>query len=149
MMDVGRICVKIAGRDAGNKCVVVEVLDNNFVIIDGETRRRKCNVKHLEPLAETVKISKGATHQTIVSEFKKMGIDLKETKPRKAKIASKQIRAADRKKMAPKEEKKKDKKEKTKTDTDKKLKTEKTKKEEKAEPKETELEKAVAKEEDK
>jgi len=43
----GRICVKTAGRDAGLKCVIVDVLDDKFVLIDGETRRRKCNILHL------------------------------------------------------------------------------------------------------
>lgn len=38
-MEIGRVCIKIAGRDAGMKCVVVEQLDNNFVLIDGQTRR--------------------------------------------------------------------------------------------------------------
>ena len=30
MMEVGRLCLKIAGRDAGMKCVIVEVIDDNF-----------------------------------------------------------------------------------------------------------------------
>ncbi|MBW2967187.1 50S ribosomal protein L14e [Candidatus Woesearchaeota archaeon] len=106
MMEVGRLCVKIAGRDAGKKCVIVDTFDDKTVLIDGETRRRKCNLKHLEPLKETLRISKGADHSVIVSEFKKMGIELKETKPRKAAPKPKQIRASDRKKMAPKAEKK-------------------------------------------
>ena len=41
MIDVGRVCVKIAGRDAGKKAVVVEKIDSNFVLIDGQTRRRR------------------------------------------------------------------------------------------------------------
>ena len=107
MMDVGRLCVKIAGRDAGKKCVIVDVVDDRFVMIDGETRRRKCNLKHLEPTEDTIKIAKGANHQSIVSEFKKIGIDLKETKPRQAKPKQKQVRSTDRKKLAPKETPKK------------------------------------------
>jgi len=80
MMDVGRVCVKIAGRDAGGKCVVVDVLDNHYVLIDGQVRRRKCNVAHLEPTAEMIKIRKNAAHGTIVEEFKKMGIEIPERK---------------------------------------------------------------------
>jgi len=80
MIDVGRICVKIAGRDARKKCVIVEVIDDIFVIIDGETRRKRCNVKHLEPLEQTIKIKKGASHSTIVSEFKKLDIEIKDKK---------------------------------------------------------------------
>lgn len=106
MMELGRLCIKIAGRDAGKKCVIVDVLDGSFVMIDGETRRRKCNVKHLEPLKETIKIPKGADTKTVAAEFSKLGIELKETKPKKAKPKQKQTRAVDRKKMAPKVEKK-------------------------------------------
>jgi large subunit ribosomal protein L14e len=106
MIEVGRLCVKTAGRDAGNKCVIIEVLDEKFVMIDGETRRRKCNVKHLEPLKEMIKLGKNAAHKDVVSEFKKLGIEIKETKPRQVKPRLKQMRSFDRKKLAPKEEKK-------------------------------------------
>ena len=56
MMTVGRLCMKIAGRDAGKKCVIVEDLGKGYFLIDGETRRRKCNVTHLEPLTEVLNI---------------------------------------------------------------------------------------------
>ncbi|MBT4351299.1 50S ribosomal protein L14e [archaeon] len=72
MIDIGRICVKISGRDANKKCVIVEIYDDNYVLIDGETRRRKCNVRHLEPLEKTIKISSGANHADIEKEFKKL-----------------------------------------------------------------------------
>ena len=65
MMDIGRVCIKIAGRDAGKKCVIVNVIDDNFVLIDGETRRRKCNVKHLEPLLTRVEISQDANREEV------------------------------------------------------------------------------------
>ncbi len=106
IFEIGRLAVKIAGRDSGKKCVVVDVLDSATVLIDGETRRRKCNIKHLEPLADSLGIKKNVSHDIIKTEFKKLGIDIKETKPKQAKPKQKQVRAADRKKMAPKEEKK-------------------------------------------
>ncbi len=105
MIEVGRLCVKLAGRDAGKKCVIVEVVDDKFVVVDGETRRRKCNVKHIEPLEETIDV-KGGAHDAVIAEFKKMGIELRVTKPKQAAPKQKQIRSADRKKMAPKEVKK-------------------------------------------
>jgi large subunit ribosomal protein L14e len=106
MIEVGRLYIKTAGRDAGKKCVITEVFDEKFVMIDGETRRRKCNVKHLEPLKETIKIAKNAAHKEVVDAFKKLGIEIKETKPRKAQPRLKQMRSFDRKKLAPKKEKK-------------------------------------------
>ena len=83
-MEIGRICVKIAGRDAGKKGVIVDVLEKNFVLIDGGTRRRKCNILHLEPLDQTIKLKKGATHADVVKEFKKLGLDVWEKKSKKA-----------------------------------------------------------------
>ncbi|MFH1072971.1 MAG: 50S ribosomal protein L14e [Nanoarchaeota archaeon] len=81
--EIGRICIKIAGRDAGKRCAIVEVYEGNIVLIDGETRRRKCNIKHLEPLAETIPVKKGASHADIIAEFKKIGIEIAERKAKK------------------------------------------------------------------
>ncbi len=107
MMEVGRICVKIAGRDTGKQCVIVDVLDEKLVMIDGETRRRKCNMKHLEPKKEVIDLKKGAAHSEVIAEFKKLGIEIKDKKPRQAKPRPRQVRAFDRKKMVPKEASKK------------------------------------------
>ena len=82
MIELGRLCVKIAGRDSGHKCVVVDVVDDNFVLIDGDVRRRKCNVKHLEPLKDVLKLKKGASHADVASEFKKLKLPVWETKPK-------------------------------------------------------------------
>ncbi|MBI5073067.1 50S ribosomal protein L14e [Candidatus Woesearchaeota archaeon] len=80
LFEVGRVCVKIAGRDARKKCVVIEVLDNTFVMVDGETRRRKCNVAHLEPLNMAVELSSGADNAAVVAALKDVGIVCTEKK---------------------------------------------------------------------
>jgi large subunit ribosomal protein L14e len=80
MMEIGRVCVKIAGRDAGTRCVIVKVLDDTYVMIDGEARARKCNIKHLEPTATILEISEGAGHASVISAFRKAGIEPKEWK---------------------------------------------------------------------
>ncbi len=105
MIEVGRLCIKIAGRDAGKKCVIVDVLDKNTVMIDGETRRRKCNIKHLEPLKDTIKIKKKASHADVVSEFKKLSIEIK---PKKSKKPAERAKKQRKKKVEeePAEEKK-------------------------------------------
>ena len=56
LVEVGRVCVKKFGRDAGKRAVVTKVVDANFVHIVSSTRlkERKCNVKHLEFLSEKV-----------------------------------------------------------------------------------------------
>jgi large subunit ribosomal protein L14e len=81
MFEIGRLCVKLAGRDAGKKCVVVDEIDANYVVVDGETRRRKVNVAHLEPLAQVVDIKKGADTQAVA---KALGIEIKATTPKQA-----------------------------------------------------------------
>lgn len=88
MIEVGRICVKTAGRDAGKSCIIIEVIDDNFVMVDGYTRRRKVNVKHLEPLPTVAKIKKNATHEEVVSELEKSGM-----KEKKKKQAGKRVKS--------------------------------------------------------
>ncbi|MBI2135053.1 50S ribosomal protein L14e [Candidatus Woesearchaeota archaeon] len=82
MIEIGRLCIKTAGRDAGLRCVIVDILDNKFVLIDGETRRRKCNILHLEPLKDVIKIKKNASHDEIKKEFEKLGLKARDTKPK-------------------------------------------------------------------
>jgi large subunit ribosomal protein L14e len=84
MLDIGRVCVKIAGRDAGKKCVIVDVLDKNNVLIDGETRRRKAGISHLEPLPVTVEIDKGADNSAVVDALKKADFDVAPKKEKQA-----------------------------------------------------------------
>lgn len=83
MFEVGRLCVKTAGRDAGKKCVVVEVLGENYVLIDGETRRRKTNIAHLEPLKEVLKLKKKASHDEVRKALEPLGFKVKNTMPKK------------------------------------------------------------------
>ena len=86
-MEIGQICVKIAGRDAGLKCVVLDILDKNRVLIDGETRRRKCNASHLELLPQKIKVEKNASREEVKKAFKEIDIVLVDKKP-KAKTTS-------------------------------------------------------------
>jgi len=83
IFNVGRVCVKLAGRDAGKKCVVVEQIDARFVMVDGETRRKKVSTKHLEPLTQTVEIKEKASHDDVKKVFDKLGLKVWETKAKK------------------------------------------------------------------
>lgn len=82
MLEVGRVCVKIAGRSAGKKVVIVDRVDENFVVVDGPVKRKRCNVKHLEPLAQVVEVKKGASHGEVVKALEKAGVPVVESKPR-------------------------------------------------------------------
>ena len=73
-IEVGRLAIKIAGRDAGKECLIVEDLGKNIVLIDGNTRRRKCNVAHLELLSKKADIKKGASHEDVTKALEKLGI---------------------------------------------------------------------------
>lgn len=84
VFSVGRVCVKIAGRDAGATCVVVDSVDSHTVLVDGQTRRRKCNTIHLEALPNILPLKKGASHTDVEKEFKKLHLPVLNTKPKKA-----------------------------------------------------------------
>ena len=75
VMDVGRVCVKLTGREAGSRCVIVDVIDRNYVMVTGPevltgVRRRRVNLSHLRPLDETVDISRNASDDEIAALFK-------------------------------------------------------------------------------
>lgn len=91
--ELGRICIKIAGRDSGKHCVIVEVIDDRFVIIDGNTRRRKCNIMHLLPLDKTLDIKKKATTGEVKEALSSLGFKVTPiTKPKK-KAGKKPVKA--------------------------------------------------------
>ncbi|MGB8781155.1 MAG: 50S ribosomal protein L14e [Candidatus Bathyarchaeia archaeon] len=88
-IEVGRICVKVSGREAGRKCVIVDVVDKSFVLITGPKkvtgiRRRRANVNHVEPLQDRVEIKRGASDEEISEALKasdKLDMMAKEVKP--------------------------------------------------------------------
>lgn len=77
-MEVGRICVKNVGRESGKKCVIIDIVDKNFVFITGPKavsgiKRRRANVNHVEPTQERVDINRGATDEEITEALKAAG----------------------------------------------------------------------------
>ncbi len=77
-IEVGRICVKLVGREAGRKCVIVDIADKSFVMITGPksitgVKRRRANTNHLEPLNETVEIKRGASDEEVAGILKSSG----------------------------------------------------------------------------
>jgi len=70
-IDVGRICVKLTGREEGCRCVVVDVIDRNYVLVTGPreltgVRRRRVNMSHLRPLEESIDIARNASDEEIL-----------------------------------------------------------------------------------
>ncbi len=116
-LELGQICVKTAGRDAGKLCVIVEKLDYPFVLIDGETRRKRCNINHLEATDKRIEIKPKASHELITKELKLLNITTRTTKPKQKKeaiIAEKQKEIKEKIKKETKKEKVKKTKKKTK-----------------------------------
>ncbi|HDD64168.1 MAG: 50S ribosomal protein L14e [Thermoprotei archaeon] len=79
IFDVGRICVKIAGREAGKKCVIVDIIDDKYVLITGPkpvtgVKRRRANIKHLEPTEHKINISKGASDEEVSKALIEAGL---------------------------------------------------------------------------
>lgn len=91
-MKIGQLCVKIGGREAGKRCVIVDIIDDKFVLIDGQVKRRKCNIKHLEPLSKILNISKKASKEKVIEALQKEGIELKERKTKAKKEKPKKKR---------------------------------------------------------
>ena len=106
MIEVGRLILKIAGRDGNKKGLIVDVIDDNYVLIDGQVRRRKCNIKHIEPLDKVLKLSKNASHEEVKSVLKEISIEVVDTKPKEKKEKPKKIRKSVLKKERLKEEEK-------------------------------------------
>jgi large subunit ribosomal protein L14e len=96
MFEIGRLCVKIAGRDSRLKCIIIDVLDGKYVMIDGQTRRKRCNINHLDPTTKLLKIKKGASHEEVLDALKKEGIEVTErkTKAKEVKVVKKTKTAA-------------------------------------------------------
>ena len=90
-IEVGRICVKTVGREASKKCVIVDVIDKNFVLVTGPmgisgVRRRRTNVAHIEPTPDHIDLKKGATDDEVKKALEKAEkIDNVKT-PAKAKL---------------------------------------------------------------
>ncbi|MEM2914501.1 MAG: 50S ribosomal protein L14e, partial [Candidatus Bathyarchaeia archaeon] len=69
-IEVGRICIKVVGRESGKRCVVLDVIDKNFALITGPksvtgVKRRRVNINHIKPTEEKIKIKKGATDEEV------------------------------------------------------------------------------------
>ena len=70
-IEVGRVCVKMAGRETGRKCVIVDVMDKSFVVVTGPkkvsgVKRRRVNINHIAPTEETIQIGRGASDEEVI-----------------------------------------------------------------------------------
>jgi large subunit ribosomal protein L14e len=78
-IEIGRICVKVAGREAGRKCVIVDIIDENFVLVTGPKqltgiKRRRVNIKHIEPTDKVIEIPRGASDEEVLRALERSGL---------------------------------------------------------------------------
>lgn len=86
IIEVGRICVKTRGREAGKKCVIVDIIDENYVLVTGPkdvngVKRRRVNILHIEPTDKKININKGASEEDVKRALQEAGLTdyMKET----------------------------------------------------------------------
>ena len=108
---IGRICVKLLGKEAGKECIIVDKLEKQFVLIDGNVKRRKCNISHLELTDKILKIKKKDSTEVVEKAMKEAKMEVtkkkgKEAKPKPKKIRKKKEKTEETKKEVKKVKKK-------------------------------------------
>ena len=68
--------MKKPGREAGRRCVIIDVIDKNFVLVTGPkdvtgVRKRKANIDHLEPTEFKIDVSRGASDDEVKEALKR------------------------------------------------------------------------------
>ena len=114
-LEIGRVCMKVAGREAGKYCVVLKKVDDTFVLVTGPkeltgVKRRRCNIEHLEPTPYLVKVEAEATEKDVIDAYDKIGLtkkfELRLPSPEILKESVKKVVKVPVKVEVPKEEKK-------------------------------------------
>ena len=77
-IEVGRICLKQAGRENGKKCVVIDVMDKSFVLVTGPKKitgikRRRVNINHVMPLQDKIEVKRGASDDEVAQVLEAAG----------------------------------------------------------------------------
>ena len=77
-IEVGRICVKQAGRENGKKCVIIDVMDKSFVLVTGPKKitgikRRRVNINHVMPLQDKIEVKRGASDDEVAQVLESAG----------------------------------------------------------------------------
>jgi large subunit ribosomal protein L14e len=75
-LEVGSVCVKTFGREKGSRCVVVDLIDKNFVLVTGPpqltgVKRRRVNIKHLQQTGEKISLKRGSSDEEVAAALGK------------------------------------------------------------------------------
>ncbi len=72
ILEIGRVCRKVRGKEAGKYCVVVDKPEKRYVLVDGkDVKRKKVSINHLEPLPVILEVKKNDSTETIVKALEK------------------------------------------------------------------------------
>lgn len=75
IFDVGRVCRKTRGIDAGKICVIAAKPEKGIAMVIGPNiAKTKANLRHLEPTPTTIKIDKNTSQPEITELLKKEGL---------------------------------------------------------------------------
>jgi large subunit ribosomal protein L14e len=71
-IEIGRICIKHAGRECCKKCVVIDVMDKSFALVTGPkkltgVKRRRVNINHLMPTEDCIEVKRGASDEEVTN----------------------------------------------------------------------------------
>jgi len=120
-LEVGRVCLKIAGREAGKYAVVIKPAgkgkgkdEKSFVLVTGPklltgVKRRKCNIDHLKATEYKLELAENATDEQVIAGYEKAGLIIKLglKKPSAAQLKAKAEKKAEKEKKKAEQAKKK------------------------------------------
>lgn len=77
-IEVGRLCIKHAGRECCTKCIIVDVMDKSYVLVTGPKKitglkRRRVNINHLMPTEDKIEIKRGASDDEVAEALETAG----------------------------------------------------------------------------
>ncbi|XES77461.1 MAG: 50S ribosomal protein L14e [Candidatus Bathyarchaeia archaeon] len=77
-VEVGRICMKSAGREIGKKCVIIDVMDKSFVLVTGPkavtgVKRKRANINHIVALEDKLDLKRGASDEEVTQTLTAAG----------------------------------------------------------------------------
>lgn len=117
-LELGRVCLKIAGREAGGYCVVIKPagtakLEKSFVFVTGPklltgVKRRRVNITHLKATENKLEVAEDASDEQVIAAYDKAGLTSKLglKKPSAAEMKAREQKAAQKAEAAKKEQKK-------------------------------------------
>ncbi len=87
VLEIGRVCLKLVGREAGKYAVVVKATgkakdEKSFVFVTGPrlltgVKRRKCNIDHLKATEYKLEIAEDAPDEQVITAYEKAGLIIK------------------------------------------------------------------------